>query len=1076
MTYRNKQYKLNNQRALEILACMRVQNFTPYSDSDLKKYLIEFKSIPLSEYTDQRLAKLFAVINEAISRRLGPWKLFESENTIDPMAKYLSLANQITKEPQYAKKISECLYPSIIDQSTFNTLIEIAIPDVDLTYNEKIVIRNILYVTEKSKFWDLSEILLEANFYTAIGEIDTEQVLKFSVTDEQVLAGLHLLHSDVVEMNAGEGKTIAAAFPASIHAITGRHVDVITSNDYLASRDFRLLSPIYKSLGLTVGAILSPMTDEERRYAYTNYIIYGTLREFGFDYLRNNLRLPPDISLRCQMDVAIIDEIDQVLIDQSNTPLIIAGEPLPHKRAFKRTQRAVSKLLTLQKIIETKIEGQLNDNARTLSARNILIGTLFLANPYNKNLLLWMQDESSDFRVISSITDDLFRDYECDQLYYIVDIDTQSIVLTERGRDILEEELGPLFDISDLQRMIDSLPTAKHLPLKVRRSNEIQLRRQLSRRYNRISQVYQSLRANTLIRKDVDYIVDDGQIQLIDQHTGRVLTENRYQQGLHIALEDKEGLTVLHENETMAEISVWGFIQLYSNISGLTGTAMEIKGELFHYYGLYTVKIHPSHPIIRSDYNSKLYQNSNDKTSAILDEVTYSRSIGRPVLINTLTIAESLELSELFSKNNLEHNVLNAVTNQSEENIIKEAGTFGAITIATNMAGRGTDILLDRDLNELIIHSFLEHIDRQIRDTNNSIAISCNSIVERDLVINTIDNDPMTVLTHRISTGSSSNEIVVGSRSTVNKSPSIHTEFGLGLYVIITSINKNCRTARQVIGRSGRQGAFGSTRSILSEDDPALCFSSKGLTFQKSEQKSDDSGRQFFEGLKTDRSLKEIQESTESENSVFRTNLYEYQRVMEEMTSSYYGSRQKLISNSIFSVECRKFIDEFSALLVKYHFPNPSGWDYNQQFNELAQELELDFDIQTTQLIGTSLVELPEQISRLLNTKLDSLQLTLGNIDFSETGIRILLTVADDLWRDQIVERRELMTTLQLMGHGLKTSVSEFIFHCLGMNKVFREGIIRAFLPKLLTYKLPTSSENRITSTHIDDELEKILV
>ena len=282
MTYRNKQYKLNNQRALEILACMRVQNFTPYSDSDLKKYLIEFKSIPLSEYTDQRLAKLFAVINEAISRRLGPWKLFESENTIDPMAKYLSLANQITKEPQYAKKISECLYPSIIDQSTFNTLIEIAIPDVDLTYNEKIVIRNILYVTEKSKFWDLSEILLEANFYTAIGEIDTEQVLKFSVTDEQVLAGLHLLHSDVVEMNAGEGKTIAAAFPASIHAITGRHVDVITSNDYLASRDFRLLSPIYKSLGLTVGAILSPMTDEERRYAYTNYIIYGTLREIGF--------------------------------------------------------------------------------------------------------------------------------------------------------------------------------------------------------------------------------------------------------------------------------------------------------------------------------------------------------------------------------------------------------------------------------------------------------------------------------------------------------------------------------------------------------------------------------------------------------------------------------------------------------------------------------------------------------------------------------------------------------------------------------------------------------------------------
>ena len=273
MTYRNNQYKLNNERAVEILACIRVQDFTPYSDSELKDCLIDFKSIPLPDYTDERLAKLFAVINEAISRRLGSWKLFEPENTRHPMDKYLSLANQITKKPEYAKRISECLYPPILDQSTFNTLIGFAIPDVDLTHNEKIIIRNILYVTEKRKFWDLSEILLEANFYTALGEIDAKQVLKFSVTDEQILAGLHLLHSDVIEMNAGEGKTIAAAFPASIHAIAGRHVDVITSNDYLASRDFELLSPIYKSLGLTVGAILSPMTDEERRYAYTNHII-----------------------------------------------------------------------------------------------------------------------------------------------------------------------------------------------------------------------------------------------------------------------------------------------------------------------------------------------------------------------------------------------------------------------------------------------------------------------------------------------------------------------------------------------------------------------------------------------------------------------------------------------------------------------------------------------------------------------------------------------------------------------------------------------------------------------------------
>ena len=1076
MIYPNKQYRLNNRRALEILGSIRDYDFTLCSDSDLKDYLSNSTAIPLPSYANETLPKLFAVVNEALNRRLGPWRLFEPQNPTHSMAKYLRLASQITKDQGYIKRILECPSPEILDQSIFNAFIEFDTQDVNLTSNENVVIRNILYVSEKRKFWDLSEILLEPDFYTAINEIDTEQVLKFRVTDEQILAGLHLVQSNVIEMNAGEGKTIAAAFPAAIHATNERHVDVITSNDYLASRDFRLLSPIYKSLGLTVGAILSPMTDEERRYTYKHSILYGTLREFGFDYLKDNLRLPPDTRLRCHMDIAIIDEIDQVLIDQGNTPLIISGEPLPHKRAFRKTQKAVAQLLTLQGIVEKGIEQQLTDNSKTLSIRNNLIANLFMANPYNENLLHFMQDQSSTFRIISSLTDDIFTDYDCAQLYYIVDIKTESIMLTERGRDILEEELGPVFDVSDLEQMIKQLVVSKHLSLGVRRSKEVQLRRQLSRRYNRISQVYQSLRANTLIRRDVDYIVYDGQILLIDQHTGRVLTKNRYQQGLHIALEDKEGLTVLHENETLAEISVWGFIQLYSGVSGLTGTAMEIRADLFHQYGLPTVKIQPSHPVIRSDYNSRLYQNDYDKSSGILDEVRYSKTIGRPVLINTLTIDESRELSALLSKHDLDHNLLNAITNQSEENIIRQAGTFGAITIATNMAGRGTDILLDKYLNELIIRSFLDHIIRQIKEEDISIAISCNSIEEKELIINAIDNDASRILNHRLATECFRNQIIIGTESTVKEHPAIRAEFGLGLYVIITSINKTYRTDRQVLGRSGRQGAFGSTRSILSKDDPAICFSPKGLTFQKSELKLDTSGREFFEGPKTERALKENQQSIESENSVLRNNLYEYQRVMEAMTSSYYNSRQKIINSNSFKVECQKYIDEFSELSVEDHFPSLYCWNYDQQFNDLAQELELDFSIQTTHLIGSSLVELPNQISQLLNNRLDSLQLTLGNIDFSERGVHILLSVTDDLWRDQIIEMRELMTTLQLTGMGLKTSISEFALRCFHMNQIFRERIIRSFLPELLTYKLPDSYEDTIKLTLIDDDLAKILV
>lgn len=525
--------------------------------------------------------------------------------------------------------------------------------------------------------------------------------------DVQLIGAIILNQGKVAEMKTGEGKTLVATLPIYLNALTGQGVHIITVNDYLAQRDAEWMGEVFKQLGLTVGFILNTMSKDERREAYNCDITYGTNNEFGFDYLRDNMSLTPEEQVQRGHNYAVVDEVDSVLIDEARTPLIISGAvDSPVDRTSIEMKPAIQRLVRKQTSLVSELvreaeqllgkEDQDQAGLKLLQARRGM--------PKNRTLMKMFQEPRMQ-KLVHSVESVYIRDkkmHEVDEdLFYSVDEKTHVIDLTDKGRSALAPESPETFVIPDLGTLLHDVDTRDDLSDLEKNQEKEKVHQLYTERSAKIHTINQLLRAFTLYEKDVEYVVQGGKVLIVDEFTGRILPGRRYSDGLHQALEAKENVTIERETQTLATITIQNYFRLYAKLSGMTGTAETEEEELGSIYNLDVIVIPTNVSVVRNDNNDLIYKTKREKYKAVIDEISRSYHEGQPVLVGTISVEVSELISRMLKRQKIPHNVLNAKQHQSEAEIVLRAGQRGSVTIATNMAGRGTDIKLGEGVKEL---------------------------------------------------------------------------------------------------------------------------------------------------------------------------------------------------------------------------------------------------------------------------------------------------------------------------------------------------------------------------------------
>ncbi|MBI5059729.1 preprotein translocase subunit SecA [candidate division KSB1 bacterium] len=523
--------------------------------------------------------------------------------------------------------------------------------------------------------------------------------------DVQLMGGVVLHQGKIAEMATGEGKTLVATFPLYLNALAGQGAWLVTVNDYLAQRDAEWMGQIYRMLGLTVGVIVSELPPPVRRAQYACDITYGTNNEFGFDYLRDNMALSMDEVVQRGHFYAIVDEVDSVLIDEARTPLIISGPVAQSTQKFDEMKSSVDQLVRLQSQTITRladeVEAELAKGDKVdewEAGRKLLAG--FRGFPKHKRLMKLFQ-EPSNIRLRQRVENDLLRDkkmHELDEeLYFSIDERSHQIDLTDRGRHQLTLYHGgdpDLFILPDLADEFAKLDADARRSAAERAAEKAKWQELYAHRSERVQNVSQLLRAYALYEKDVEYVVQDGKVLIVDEFTGRILAGRRYSDGLHQAIEAKEGVHIERETQTIATITLQNFFRLFKKLAGMTGTAETEEAEFYSIYKL-EVSVIPTHEQVRRlDDDDLVYRTKREKYNAVVETIAELHERRQPVLVGTTSVDVSEVISRMLKRKNVPHNVLNAKQHQREAEIIAGAGQPGAVTIATNMAGRGTDIKL----------------------------------------------------------------------------------------------------------------------------------------------------------------------------------------------------------------------------------------------------------------------------------------------------------------------------------------------------------------------------------------------
>ena len=525
--------------------------------------------------------------------------------------------------------------------------------------------------------------------------------------DVQIAGAIILHRGKITEMKTGEGKTLVATMPIFLNALTGRGVHIITVNDYLAQRDAEWMGEVYKKLGLTVGYLQNSMDNNQRREAYNCDITYGTNTEYGFDYLRDNMSLATEDQVQRGHAFAVVDEVDSVLIDEARTPLIISGSvDAPVDNTFQDLKPLIQNLVRKQNSLVSEFvkqaESYLKENKEQDAGLKLLQANRGM--PKHRQLRKIFQ-ESGMIKLAHNVESSYLRDKQMhkvdEDLYFSIDEKSHIIDITEKGRQLLAPNNPETFVIPDLGELLNDIDSQIDLtPNQIAKEKE-KAHQLHAERSGKIHNINQLLRAYTLYEKDVEYVIQEGKVMIVDEFTGRVLPGRRYSEGLHQALEAKENVTIERETQTLATITIQNYFRLYDKLSGMTGTAETEAEEFGAIYNL-DVTVVPTHTsVIREDRDDLVYKTKREKYNAVIEEISNCHKRGQPVLVGTISVEVSELLSRMLKRKGILHNVLNAKQHQKEAEIVTRAGQSGAITIATNMAGRGTDIKLGSGVKEV---------------------------------------------------------------------------------------------------------------------------------------------------------------------------------------------------------------------------------------------------------------------------------------------------------------------------------------------------------------------------------------
>ena len=794
----------------------------------------------------------------------------------------------------------------------------------------------------------LDDILPEA--YATVAEASS-RVLGMRHFRVQLIGGIVIHQGRIAEMRTGEGKTLVATLPVYLNALSGKGVHVVTVNDYLAKRDSVWMGKLYNFLGLTVGLVVPNMTPDEKRVAYNSDITYGTNNEFGFDYLRDNMTMDKESMVQRELNYAIVDEIDSILIDEARTPLIISGN--------------VNK--------QSDLYNQANAFAKGLKPRKIVEGN-------DKEF-----DESDD-------------DYD-----YIIDLKAKTVALTNTGTKKAEKFFG-----------IESLSDVSNLAIS--------------------HHVNQALRAYGLMHRDKDYIVRDGQVLIVDEFTGRVMDGRRYSDGLHQAIEAKENVTIANESQTLATITFQNYFRLYSKLAGMTGTAKTEEEEFKGIYKLDIVEIPTNKPVQRVDYTDIVYKTEKGKFNAIANEVKECYEKGQPVLVGTISIDKSEAISKILKGMKIPHQVLNAKYHEKEAEIIAQAGKYKAVTIATNMAGRGTDIMLGGNL-EFMVRS--------------DLAKKGYTPEEIELAITPIENKDERVIQAK----KDMKEIEEKYRPQIQEEKEKVIAAG-GLRIIGSERHESRRIDNQLRGRSGRQGDPGASRFYISmEDDLLKLFGSDRLN-----------GIVDALGLPEDmpievkmlaNTIETAQKKVEGRNYTIRKTVLEYDDVMNQQRGIIYEQRKEVLEAEDISEIVKKLYAGILANVSAEYFEDADNIDsidfpaVNAFLKNIFGEENIISKEDITSLNPEDMNELlNSKIEEIYNQRLETAKSLDIEADFRRFAKILILNTVNQKWMDHIDAMTNLKEGIGLRAYAQTNPLQAYKIEAFNMfeelNSIIREESVRA--------------------------------
>ena len=724
--------------------------------------------------------------------------------------------------------------------------------------------------------------------------------------DVQLVGGMVLHYGNIAEMKTGEGKTLVATLAVYLNALAGEGVHVVTVNDYLAKRDCEWMGQVYRFLGMTVGCILHGLTDEERRAAYGADITYGTNNEFGFDYLRDNMKYSIETMVQRGHAYVIVDEVDSILVDEARTPLIISGPTEDLTEMYRKVDALIPSL------IPPKRQGK-------------------------------------------DVPEEDKGDYELDEKQ-------RQVTLNEAGNEHMVELLrqagliafGDLYDIENI---------------------------------GLVHHVNQALKAHKLFQKDKDYIVKGDEVIIIDEFTGRMMQGRRFSEGLHQALEAKEGVTVQPENVTLASITFQNYFRLYDKLAGMTGTALTEAAEFMDIYELDVIEIPTNLPVKRKDADDEVYRTFDEKNEAIIKLIEQCQKKGQPILVGTTSIEKSEHLSDLLKKHKIKHNVLNARYHEQEASIVAQAGAPGQVTIATNMAGRGTDIQLGGNA-DMRIRQELTAITDPEEFSKRAAEIRAEVAADKERVI------------------------AAG-----------------GLYIIGTERHESRRIDNQLRGRSGRQGDPGASKFFLSlQDDLMRIFGSERMDAVLTRL-----GLEPGEAIThpwVNKALEKAQQKVEARNFEIRKQILKYDNVLNDQRKVIFEQRKVIMSSEDVSDEIKEYRASAVEELVERHIPPKAyaeQWDAKGLEEEIKSVFDLDLPIvDWAHEEGIADEEVRERILKDVEIRAAerTANFTPEIMRYAEKAI--LLQTLDHLWREHIINLEHLRQYVGLRGYGQRDPLNEY--------------------------------------------------